>query len=102
MAQPKVSYAFEKIVSLAAETNIVDAWNMVIRKAAEIEVDEGNPRELFDTIGIRPFIEQETHQCGCSRRSSGISFKPLFGKRIKRSSICLLSSKRLILFFFEH
>tara|TARA_R110000824_G_C14825072_1_gene637203 strand:- start:267 stop:557 length:291 start_codon:yes stop_codon:yes gene_type:complete len=59
MAQPKVSYAFEKIVSLAAETNIVDAWNMVIRKAAEIEVDEGNPRELFDTIGIRPFIEQE-------------------------------------------
>ena len=31
-----------------------DAFEEVIRKAAEIEFDEGNPKEIFDRIGLRP------------------------------------------------
>ena len=35
-----------------------DHFEDIIRKAAEIEIDEGNPRELFDRIGLRPFIQE--------------------------------------------
>lgn len=36
-----------------------DAFEEVIRKAAEIEFDEGNPKEIFDRIGLRPYINAQ-------------------------------------------
>ena len=36
-----------------------DAFEEVIRKAAEIEFDEGNPKEVFDRIGLRPYINAQ-------------------------------------------
>ena len=45
-----------------------DAFEEVIRKAAEIEFDEGNPKEIFDRIGLRPYINAEL---GAIRRERG-------------------------------
>jgi len=39
----------------------------VIRKAAEIEYDEGNPKEIFDRIGLRPFLNLELEKLGRER-----------------------------------
>jgi len=44
-----------------------DAFEDVIRKAAEIEFDEGNPKEIFDRIGLRPFINLELEKLGRER-----------------------------------
>jgi hypothetical protein len=39
-----------------------DVFEDVVRKAAEIEFDEGNPREIFDRIGLRPYINAELEE----------------------------------------
>ena len=36
-----------------------DAFEEVIRKAAEIAFDEGKPKEVFDRIGLRPYINAQ-------------------------------------------
>ena len=51
--QKKVDEALRRVV------DYIQKFEEVIRKAAEIEFDEGNPKEIFDRIGLRPYINAE-------------------------------------------
>ena len=44
-----------------------DVFEDVVRKAAEIEFDEGNPREIFDRIGLRPYINDKLEEIRVER-----------------------------------
>ena len=41
------------------QSEVFEDFEDVVRKAAEIEFDEGNPKEIFDRIGLRPYINAE-------------------------------------------
>ena len=43
------------------------SFEEVVRKAAEIEFDEGNPREIFDRIGLRPYINAKLEEIRVER-----------------------------------
>tara|TARA_R110000824_G_scaffold14554_2_gene61833 strand:- start:62 stop:280 length:219 start_codon:yes stop_codon:yes gene_type:complete len=51
--QKKVDEGLRRVV------DYIQKFEEVIRKAAEIEFDEGNPKEIFDRIGLRPFLNLE-------------------------------------------
>jgi hypothetical protein len=50
-----------------------DAFEEVIRRAAEIEYDEGNPKEIFDRIGLRPFLNLELEKLGREREEENFA-----------------------------